>query len=269
MLAFCTTFLVIDIDYSLIQLETVAYDPPQWDIAGLLTNTEIVANFMERMNFLISDGIVVWRAWIMFPHNIVVRSMLAICMIGSFVGTFVDVGISSVRFLRDPTNTGEKSGLLIMALPFIITNAVATGTIGWKAWCHHKDIKQNLDLSGNSISRVQKVLLLLVESGVVYCALWIAYTIVSFEGAQSTSFQVYSSAMPSISALYPILIILIAALENSKDDPGFNGNLDSKGNGLTLSQSIRFASVAETLDEHVSGSDTMTPGGGSSGSKVP
>ncbi|THU75417.1 hypothetical protein K435DRAFT_814352 [Dendrothele bispora CBS 962.96] len=129
-----------------------------------------------------------------------------------------------------------------MALPFIITNAVATGTIGWKAWCHHKDIKQNLDLSGNSISRVQKVLLLLVESGVVYCALW---------------------------ALYPILIILIAALENSKDDPGFNGNLDSKGNGLTLSQSIRFASVAETLDEHVSGSDTMTPGGGSSGSKVP
>ncbi|THV02868.1 hypothetical protein K435DRAFT_792280 [Dendrothele bispora CBS 962.96] len=50
MLAFCTTFLVIDIDYSLIQLETVAYDPPQWDIAGLLTNTEIVANFMERMN---------------------------------------------------------------------------------------------------------------------------------------------------------------------------------------------------------------------------
>ncbi|THU77758.1 hypothetical protein K435DRAFT_79450 [Dendrothele bispora CBS 962.96] len=69
-------------------------------------------------------------------------------------------------------------------------------------------------------------------------------------------------------ALYPILIVLIAALENSKDYAGFNENLDSKGNRMTLSQSIRFASVAETLDERVSGSNMITPAGGSSGSEV-
>ncbi|THV03353.1 hypothetical protein K435DRAFT_962517 [Dendrothele bispora CBS 962.96] len=255
MLAFSTTSLVVYTLFFLFQLETAAYDPPEWDVIGLLKDLNVVGNFMDRMNYLISDGIVVWRAWIMFPHNTVARSVLAICMIGSFVGTFVDAGISSARFLRHFDDNGKKGDLLIIALPLIITNAVATGVIGWKAWSHYKNIKQNLNLSVSSISRVQKVLLLLVESGVIYCALWTTYTTISLIGSSgSVSFQVYSSAMPFMSALYPILIVLIAALENSRDD------LDSKGNvRMSLSQSIRFASVAATPDAsgRASGPDMM------------
>ncbi|THU77759.1 hypothetical protein K435DRAFT_973848 [Dendrothele bispora CBS 962.96] len=136
-LAFSTMSLVVYTNFILIQLETLAYDPPQWDVIGLLQDIEIVVSFTERMNYLISDGIVIWRAWIMFPHNIIVRTILVICMIGSFVGTFVDAGMGTARFLHDARDNGNgKKGnlFLSMALPLIITNAVATGVIGWKAW---------------------------------------------------------------------------------------------------------------------------------------
>jgi len=69
---------------------------------------------------------------------------------------------------------------------------------------------------------------------------------------QSLIYQIYSAAMPHLAvsqtclwityilnhfqALYPVLIILIVAVENSKDDA-------SNGANTSLSQSIRFASA--------------------------
>jgi hypothetical protein len=50
------------------------------------------------------------------------------------VGLFVDAGISVTRFFRNVANLGRKGDALVMTLPLLITNIVATSLIGYKAW---------------------------------------------------------------------------------------------------------------------------------------
>jgi hypothetical protein len=83
---------------------------------------------------------------------------------------------------------------------------------------HRSDMKKNLSACSGSVIRVQKVLLLLVESGVAYCVLWVSlcaeyydlilmgiqifFTASAFMNGsekQSSSFEVFGSAMPLLS----------------------------------------------------------------------
>jgi len=46
----------------------------------------------------------------------------------------VDVGLGAVRFIRDINNPGQKTAVLTLILPLLVTNVVATALIGYKAW---------------------------------------------------------------------------------------------------------------------------------------
>ncbi|THU75773.1 hypothetical protein K435DRAFT_880195 [Dendrothele bispora CBS 962.96] len=134
-----------------------------------------------------------------------------------------------------------------MSLPLLITNVLATALIGYKAWSHREAIKQNLMSTGTNMSKALKTLWLMIESGLVYCIIWMAYIIVIETGpnprdAFATSpALVFTSIIPLLAALFPSLVILVAALEDAKE-PG--NNLSPDGNYISdsLSQSIRFAS---------------------------
>ncbi|KAJ7592284.1 hypothetical protein C8J56DRAFT_886989 [Mycena floridula] len=47
------------------------------------------------------------------------------------------------------------------------------GTFAYKVWEYKVEIKQNLGLSHNKRTKVERVLILLVESGSIYCLLWV------------------------------------------------------------------------------------------------
>ncbi|THU79827.1 hypothetical protein K435DRAFT_973015 [Dendrothele bispora CBS 962.96] len=239
MLLFATVSLVLEIQAYLIQLPLSSFEPPQ-DLDKFIksmTDQQILLTFVDRINYPISDGIVVWRAWIMFPNSLFVKIALTFLFLSSCVGVFVDASLGTVGFLRDISFTGPNTRGLIMAIPMIVTNAVATGLIAWKTWHHYNTLKKNLSDS-SPLTRVQKVLFLLVESGVVYCIFWVAWTSITVTGGTgTTSFQTYSAAMPFISALYPItIIILVATVE---DDNRYRTR-------MSLSQSIRFCSMQST-----------------------
>ncbi|KAF5362857.1 hypothetical protein D9758_007033 [Tetrapyrgos nigripes] len=232
-----TAFISMTTAFILNDIMTAAYNPP--NNFDLLRGLRIATVFMQRTIYLVSDGIVVWRAWIMFPFHFLVRSVLAVCIAGSFVGTFVYLGMTAARYHRDINDEGDRVDILIMAIPLLVTNAIATGLIGYKAWIHHQDIKGNLLLIGSSVSRVEKVLLLLVESGVIYCALWITYILIAIlYTANSVPGQVYPAVMSSLSVLYPVFVILIVAFEKSREE-------SRAINNFSLSQSLRFASVLD------------------------
>ncbi|THV00166.1 hypothetical protein K435DRAFT_466453 [Dendrothele bispora CBS 962.96] len=54
-------------------------------------------------------------------------------------------------------------------------NFFATSLIAYKAWSYRVDIKRNLAKTRRSKSQVEKVLALLVESGLIYMAFWVSY----------------------------------------------------------------------------------------------
>ncbi|KAI0706674.1 hypothetical protein C8Q76DRAFT_629595, partial [Earliella scabrosa] len=67
--------------------------------------------------------------------------------------------------------TGDVWGLAASVLS-LVTNTAATTLIAYKAWSHRQLVRSHLRV-GNKRTRVEKVLALLVESGICYCILWV------------------------------------------------------------------------------------------------
>ncbi|KAF5320386.1 hypothetical protein D9758_019061 [Tetrapyrgos nigripes] len=218
--------------FILIQLPEIGYGVPNIaKIGRQMTDLEIVEVMpCERLNYLIGDGIVVWRAWVLFPGNRFAKGVLTMAMIISCAGAGVDAGINIIQALQPdlPLDNDRRQGL-IYVLPLLGTNIIATGFIGYKAWSHHQDIRKNLSHCGNTVSQVQKILVLLVESGILYCVLWV--------GAATTApFSIFANALPGLTSLYPILIILAVTVQKAEAK-------NKSANEMSLSQSIRFTSA--------------------------
>ncbi|KAI0808383.1 hypothetical protein C8Q74DRAFT_1187428, partial [Fomes fomentarius] len=118
------------------------------------------------------DAIVWWRAWVVWKSNRMVQTVCILWILGA-----------AVVQLHDPSNglntplplgalyTGDKWGLAASIIS-LLTNVTATGLIAYKAWTHRRFIGSHLQM-GSTRTRAEKVLALLVESGIAYCFLWV------------------------------------------------------------------------------------------------
>ncbi|KAH8991857.1 hypothetical protein EDB86DRAFT_2933376 [Lactarius hatsudake] len=59
-----------------------------------------------------------------------------------------------------------------MVGPTLATNLISTGLIAWKAWQHRVSVRKHLGEGTGSV-RVDRVFALLIESGFIYCCLWV------------------------------------------------------------------------------------------------
>ncbi|THU80958.1 hypothetical protein K435DRAFT_809477 [Dendrothele bispora CBS 962.96] len=163
------------------------------------------------VQYVIGDIVVVWRAWVLFPGRLAVKVTLLICLLGSFVGTFLDIGVLVKRVIKDFDDTGNKIMIVILTVPLIFTNFTATTLIGFKAWHHFHSIERNLGSTNRSSSKALKILLLLIESGLLYLAFWVISTIgflvlgLTQDSGNIANFN-YHVIMPGLVAIYPILI---------------------------------------------------------------
>ncbi|KAJ7592271.1 hypothetical protein C8J56DRAFT_1046645 [Mycena floridula] len=194
---------------------------------------------ITRLNYLIGDSIVVWRAWVLWTNHSRVHMLLCICLFGTFVGVTVDLVFAVLfelsRFSDTPRfpPTGQRT--LILTLPLFLTNLISTLLIAYKVWKYRVETKQNLGLSHNKRNKVERVLILLTESGSIYCLLWLGALVFGFKSSdeQSLSYALISNIIPQL-VIYPILIILLVTLEKA--------NLESTITGPSFSQSLQFAS---------------------------
>ncbi|KAI1786946.1 hypothetical protein LXA43DRAFT_1064703 [Ganoderma leucocontextum] len=113
----------------------------------------------------------------------------------------------------------------LSGLASLLTNTIATSLIGWKAWEHRQILRQGLGVSkGRWNTPSMKMLSLLVESGMLYCAMLAvaaAEVIVTRSNpslASSTEFVSLAKAFldggcfVQILAIYSTTIIFIVAL---------------------------------------------------------
>ncbi|KAL1663803.1 hypothetical protein GGF50DRAFT_127735 [Schizophyllum commune] len=207
-----TTGIVTDILFYVYNTPVIMDRDPAASEATFLALV-ILTQICTRYNVLVSDAIVVWRAWILSRDSRLAKAALSLCMIGSVAGVITEC----VWWARDRTVTnGVVTRTLIMDIPLLSTNVVATVLVGMRVWTYRRDIKVHIG-PWKSKTRVERALILLLESGFVYCIIWIASMAIDITMGTGNlyAYRAIGISYHSIAGIYPTLIALVVALQRS------------------------------------------------------
>ncbi|KAJ6567070.1 hypothetical protein B0H19DRAFT_1139311 [Mycena capillaripes] len=161
---------------------------------------------IRRLIYFLSDIIVVWRAWAIWRESLVVRAVLTVCLLATFVTslTLYIFNIESTEYGRSyPALTQNFLGTFCL----LLTNFIATALIGYKLWYYRRNLRQYLN-RGNRTTKVESVLILLLESGGLYCAFWILMMLGDFGYFKDFGLE---WVQPNVSGIYPTVIILVVS----------------------------------------------------------
>ncbi|KAJ7458487.1 hypothetical protein FB451DRAFT_1273256 [Mycena latifolia] len=261
----CSNLQVIEqLAFNVLQLLTLGADPP--NNKTKLLNIRLSENVFGRVNYLMSDAIVVWRAWLLYHDNLKVRLLLSLCMLGSFVGATTDMTFGTLWLYGNLKYTPTGTRALIMVLPLVITNIVSTSLMGFKVWQYRRQIKASLELPRNRTTKVERILVILTESGTIYCLIWIPflYSILTKEGTETTGYKITANMVPQLSAIYPVVIVLLVSLERTHLEPTVSGSasqpihfVSAAGAGATTNHltNLQMEDSEDTRSNHDSNSD--------------
>ncbi|KAI0259774.1 hypothetical protein BC834DRAFT_1035748 [Gloeopeniophorella convolvens] len=176
---------------------------------------------ITRIIYIMSDIVCAWRASVLWNHDRRVIALLTLFILGTMAAAGSDLGLSlrplfspSHHSIQDDSNRKLGERALIMVGPTLGTNVLSTSLIGIKAWQHRRTLQKNLGASSAAI-RIEKLFALLIESGFVYCCLWILYLISAFRVFPEPGFTVMDAVLLYVSGLYPTVIIIFVLLHKS------------------------------------------------------
>ncbi|EKM60144.1 uncharacterized protein PHACADRAFT_181983 [Phanerochaete carnosa HHB-10118-sp] len=151
---------------------------PSCDITGLIEdNTPWLLPYLPFaltklliINMAISDIIVIWRAWVLWPCHRVVQTISGLLLLST-------LGLLVFGAIQAPVQIISPVGLPGIIFSWV-TNLWSTMLVSWKAWQHRRLMRAYMS-RGRSRSRAEKALLLFVESGLLYSMLWMFVAISS------------------------------------------------------------------------------------------
>ncbi|KIK53849.1 hypothetical protein GYMLUDRAFT_100290 [Collybiopsis luxurians FD-317 M1] len=183
---------------------------------------------LARINYLLSDFIVIWRAWCLSNGRGKSRYVLSLCLLASFISLMLD-GILNILTLSKKDTTNYSPAIpsvaisprnqwgnrkIVMPLVLFITNFAATIYIGMTFIMVRRVAKGYL-VPSKKISIFGRMLLFMFESGLIYSALWF---ILIFDVAYPFPHKVntvITLVVPQLTALYPAVIIVLDVAQKS------------------------------------------------------
>ncbi|KAH8985004.1 hypothetical protein EDB92DRAFT_2105738 [Lactarius akahatsu] len=174
----------------------------------------LVEATITRLMYILSDIVCAWRAIVLWNRDKRIIAILLLLILGTTAaaGCELRLGISVIPS-GNRSFQGDR-GPLIMVGPTLATNLVSTGSITWKAWEHRVSVRKHLG-EANRCVRTERVFALLVESGFIYCCVWIVYLISALDLIPVPGFAVMDNVLVFVSGLYPTLIIILVAMQKS------------------------------------------------------
>ncbi|KAF9255082.1 hypothetical protein L218DRAFT_1008957 [Marasmius fiardii PR-910] len=238
---FLASLGVITIDMIMCLRQATSYGLNALSTRELNLELRLASNILMRLNFLLGDVVVVWRTWVVWSHSLKVRLLLAVCMLGT-IGAVIGNGTKAALDLVRET-PGPDTLSLVLTLPPLITNLVATSLIGLKTWIYRKAVKLSLTTgTSKSSTRAENVLILLVESGFLYCAVWLLILIAGFNVMTSASNTLILGIAVSLTGIYPTFIVIMVSLDKSHVNTVF-----SSGDGtMEISGPLHFTEETGT-----------------------
>ncbi|KAJ7267538.1 hypothetical protein B0H12DRAFT_679342 [Mycena haematopus] len=188
-------------------------------------------NAVTLINYVLSDGVVVWRAWVICVRNH--RKYLWIAM-GFLAVTAITVTLTIIfriaNFVISPINDlpGDSflgRGIDILQITTLITslfsNFTATGVVGATAWGHWRTIRSTIGTKTGAL-RTNRILLLVVETGVIYCISALVVLISSLVRLpQGTLGDIWTPIQVQFAGAYPCIVLLLVSTKKSLSESSF------------------------------------------------
>ncbi|VDC03301.1 unnamed protein product [Peniophora sp. CBMAI 1063] len=190
-------------------------------------------------NTVISDSIVLWRMCVVWDRArpmLVMSAILLVTTLGLNIANIVgeahgSVGGAIIYNYADtelvPTYGQSFIGLATVFIS-MASNLFATTLVGIKFWLHRTRVSKYLRSSYNGRTLVERLLELLLESGVVYSVIWTLYCIGFFRKITSqtivgpatddprtaiTAVTYLDAAMAQITSIYPLIVFILVAID--------------------------------------------------------
>ncbi|KAJ4485775.1 hypothetical protein J3R30DRAFT_1406381 [Lentinula aciculospora] len=212
----------------------------------------IIQTTLFSIEYLIGDGVVVWRACALWGYDkkIMLLPILLLSAAAVLVPFFVGcLGNHDWIYIAGEPETCYNCYISIFFLS-IGTNLLATSLIATKAWMHHRL------LQSASVARttpVLKVLVILVESGFIYLLIWATKSMSVFGDLSSTAGGQFAVSMLNsmgnqIVGLYPTLLVVLVHMQRSAIDAELEdfqnwGKSDTDTNGQSTLRSAELGIV--------------------------
>ncbi|KAH9010951.1 hypothetical protein EDB83DRAFT_380466 [Lactarius deliciosus] len=206
-----------------IQLFILSFNPTAGNAwSSYRTNVAFaVEATITRLMYILGDIICAWRAVVLWNRDERVIAILLLFILGTTAAAGCELGLSLVPLFKSNlpyfdtrSEATVNFGPLIMVGPTLATNLVSTGLIAWKAWQRRVSVRKHLGEGSGSV-RVERVFALLIDSGFIYCCLWVLYLLSAFYVIPSPAFVIMNHVLVFASGSYPTLIIILVATQKS------------------------------------------------------
>ncbi|KAJ7141393.1 hypothetical protein C8R44DRAFT_763323 [Mycena epipterygia] len=216
-----------------------------------ITQWSPLFNAITLINYVLSDGVVVWRAWVICLRNhrkylwvtIVFLAATAIAVALTIAFRIASLVVSPIANLTNGSFLDSAINYLqmITLVTSLLSNLTATGVVGATARHHWRTMRPAL--SDKKSTRSNHILLLVVESGVFYCLSAITVLLSSLiRLPHGTLGDLYTPVNVQIAGAYPTLVLLLVSKQRSLSESEFS---DDTYSGSTPSRSIKFGTPSE------------------------
>jgi len=200
---------------------------------------EVISIWPNQIVLLLSDCIITWRAWVVWPGQRYVKAIIAFLAIGNFVLQIIDPIFDTLEITETSAITIDLD-VISSGVSFAM-NAVITGLIGLKAWLFRKQL-QDMGLTQRRLSGSQRILLLWVDSGVVFAIFQLLFIIfaalnlnTTYNDSISVGARVLTAMVTSVAGMYPALLLIIVNMGVSMvEDAASLQNIDTTSGSGTV-----------------------------------
>ncbi|KAI0252412.1 hypothetical protein BJV78DRAFT_1352428, partial [Lactifluus subvellereus] len=192
----------------------------RWSSVGnvFVPPSEVVALiFLPTVNVILSDGIVLWRAWVLWDRRFIFfippLNFMLCTLVTSAAGAVLTYEGSKTISVRK-THMIDILGWCICGLT-IITNLWATCLIFIRAWQHRRLLRSQFGKE-NATSKAESALVFLIESGALYLCIWL--TFITATAVAPPVVLLLRTSIVQLVGIYPTAIFVVVTMRMSAAD---------------------------------------------------
>ncbi|KAI0312448.1 hypothetical protein OF83DRAFT_658746 [Amylostereum chailletii] len=149
------------------------------------------------VNIILSDIIVLWRASVVWSRNVFVIAISIAFVITIPVFYIISVIVGVLAYLNEIQHVVVVVFFAVAFVLSLVSNICATMLITYKAWLLRRRIGKYLQNAGRG-SAVEGVMALLVESGALYCAIWLIGIVSGFASGSREFFICFVASIAQV-----------------------------------------------------------------------